>query len=377
MTVWMVNPFDNLPAEGMRPQRYWLMARAFARAGHRVVLWSSDFSHATKAKRRFVREVDDGFAVRLVPTRGYAKNICLARILSHRRLAEDWLRLAMKEDAKPDVIIASTPPLGLCDAARRFAGEADALFVADIMDAWPETFYRVAPKCLFAPLRRIARRIYTKADAISAVSKRYIELAASYGATSPTHCCNHGIEIGERGTGNRVQGTVDKERIVYAGAMGMSYDLETVIDAVRGMDEATLDIAGGGPKESALRERASGCARIRFHGYLGDEELRALLASSSIGVVPMFPDSCVGIPYKLADYAAAGLKVVESLGGEAGEIVARYKAGLHYEAGNAESLREAIVAASKMPSPDPGFASHFDAQKIMSGYVDWVEGLDG
>ena len=39
MNVWIANPFDNLPPEGARPQRYWLMARAFARAGHAVTLW--------------------------------------------------------------------------------------------------------------------------------------------------------------------------------------------------------------------------------------------------------------------------------------------------------------------------------------------------
>ena len=51
MTVWIVNPFDNLPLEGYRPQRYWLMAQAFAAAGHDVVYWTSDFSHANKAPR--------------------------------------------------------------------------------------------------------------------------------------------------------------------------------------------------------------------------------------------------------------------------------------------------------------------------------------
>ena len=48
MTVWIVNPFDNLPLEGFRPQRYWLMAEAFVEAGHNVVFWSSDFNHSTK-----------------------------------------------------------------------------------------------------------------------------------------------------------------------------------------------------------------------------------------------------------------------------------------------------------------------------------------
>ena len=51
MTVWIINPFDNLPMEGFRPQRYWLMARAFAKAGHKVTYWTSDFSHAFKRRR--------------------------------------------------------------------------------------------------------------------------------------------------------------------------------------------------------------------------------------------------------------------------------------------------------------------------------------
>jgi len=63
--IWIANPFDNLPPEGGRPQRYWLMARAFARAGHRVTLWTSDFSHARKAPRVLARGVSwDGDAAR-------------------------------------------------------------------------------------------------------------------------------------------------------------------------------------------------------------------------------------------------------------------------------------------------------------------------
>ena len=195
-----------------------------------------------------------------------------------------------------------------------------------------------------------------------------------YGATAPMHCCNHGIEI-------RDDGRVKREEkrdlsLVYIGAMGLSYDLETVIDAVKSLERATLDLAGSGPKEAALRLQASGCERIRFHGYLGDVELRNLLLRSSVGIIPMFPDSCVGIPYKLADYAACGLKVVESLGGEAGELVAKHNAGCHYNGGDVDSLREAILAAASIKDSNPqAFAEHFDVARIMSEYVGWVEGV--
>lgn len=182
--------------EGSRPQRFWLMARAFARAGHGVVYWTSDFSHAQKRRRVFVVEnPDPAIEVRMVSTRPYPRNICLRRVFSHRALAREWLRLAGAMSERPDVIVASTPPLSLCAAALDFSRRVGAFFVADIMDAWPETFYRVAPAFLFAPLRATARHIYRSADAVSAVAARYLDLAASYGATAPTHLAYHGIAL--------------------------------------------------------------------------------------------------------------------------------------------------------------------------------------
>jgi hypothetical protein len=54
MRVWIESPFDNLPQEGFRKQRFWLMAEAFARRGHEVVYWTGDFNHIGKTRRRMV-----------------------------------------------------------------------------------------------------------------------------------------------------------------------------------------------------------------------------------------------------------------------------------------------------------------------------------
>ena len=90
MEVWIANPFDNLPPEGCRPQRYWLMARAFARAGHSVTLWTSDFSHARKAPRKLAPGAawgGDGFRLVMVPTPQYPRNICTEECSNHRTIA--------------------------------------------------------------------------------------------------------------------------------------------------------------------------------------------------------------------------------------------------------------------------------------------------
>ena len=389
MRVWIINPFDNLPHEGYRAQRYWLMCKGFAAAGDEVVFWTSDFSHASKRKRELRREIDaPGVTLRLVPTLPYRANIGLARIASHWKLARTWLRMAREEASRngaPTIVVASLPPLGLCRAAMEFSRGCGAFFAADIMDAWPETFERVAPRALLAPLRAVAREIYRGADAIGGVAARYIELAKSHGARAPSICSYHGIELaGDALT--RLASLRDERaaargaplKLAYIGAMGASYDLETVVDAIASPGEtATLELAGSGPKEEALRRRAASCPRIHFHGYLDAPAVEALLARAEIGLVPMFPESCVGIPYKLADYAAAGLRIAECLGGETQRIVAAHSAGEHYAAGDAASFAAAL-AKLKTPAAewDPcAFAQVFDSRRIMADYVAFCHDL--
>ena len=377
MRVWILNPFDNLPAEGYRSQRYWLMAKAFANAGDEVVYWASDFSHATKQKRRLIREVYDGFAVKMVRSLPYQKNICLKRVASHRRLARDWFSMAGREVAKPDVVIASMPPLGLCDAARKFASACGAMFVADVQDAWPETFERVLPGFVFSLLgmRRAARKIYCGADGISSVAMRYVELAQKYGSDAPCSVFGHCIEMPKQKQRKPSDGKT--LRLVYIGNMSLSYDLATVVGVVSGMDGVSLDIAGSGPDCERICAMASKAANIRFHGYLDKQRLSDLLRRCDVGLIPMFPESCVGVPGKLADYAAAGLMVIESLGGESAAIIDKFNVGVHYKAGASDSLRDAIMSLQCIAQQGrfEDFAAEFDASLAMPRYVEWVEGL--
>ena len=180
MTVWIQNPFDNLPHEGFRKQRYWLMAEAFARAGHSVVYWTSDFSHASKRKRVFRESpAAPGIELRLVPTRPYRRNVGLARVLSHRRYARDWPRLCCGA-GRPDVVVSSFPTIAAAAAALEVGRRAGARVVVDVQDAWPETFERLVPRPLralarlaLAPLRARARRIFREADVVTGVCDRY------------------------------------------------------------------------------------------------------------------------------------------------------------------------------------------------------------
>jgi hypothetical protein len=118
LTVWLVNPFDDVPGEGLPPLRYWTLARILAARGHDVTWWTADWSHRRKARRTVdhgIRE-DEGFCVRAVPVRPYTKNVSLARLRSHADFGRSFERLASDAIAtgameRPDIVFASLPPL--------------------------------------------------------------------------------------------------------------------------------------------------------------------------------------------------------------------------------------------------------------------------
>lgn len=363
MRVWVNNPFDNLPGEGRRAQRYTLLCRALAKAGHEVILWSSDFAHALKKYRQLdpVYDAPEGFQVRLIPTPAYADNIGLRRMWSHKRYAANWKRMAVElvEEGTlqpPDLVLTSWPPIETAAVARAFRKRWCCRIVVDIMDAWPENFYRLIPgpplfrdlfgRLLFAGAHCAARRAYGKADAVTGVGLTYLDLAVRYGCKAPRHLCYHGIM--RMGSGAYKYNLDESEalRVIYVGNMGRSYDLQTVVRGVRELVEAgehiRLDIAGSGPKERALRLEAKGCESIRFYGYLSNEDMQQLLSDSDVAVIPMFPDSWVAVPYKLADYTAAGLPMICCLTGETQRMIERYRAGSMYAAGNGEDFKRVM-----------------------------------
>ena len=377
MTVWIENPFDNLPAEGFRPQRYWLMAEAFAKAGHAVTLWTSDFSHAKKAPR-ILSKVEAPFRLKLIKTPPYSGNVSFKRIASHRAYAANWLadaRAEAKESGKPDIIIISMPPLSTADAALTMKKEFGAKIVVDVMDAWPETFERLFPAPLkfisaiaLLPLRRAAKRAYRGADLVTGVCDAYSDIARANGAREYARFY-HGIDT------SKVRGAnVQRPPLsfVYAGNFGRGYDLSAAIKAILENEDATLDIAGAGEREAEWRALAAHSPRIRFHGYLSGDELDNLLDKSSIGVIPLSDDTFVGLPYKLGDYAAHNLRMVTSLRGECAAILERHNAGAVYDAKDPSSF---MAAAKKVQASTPDFASllsELDAEKIYATYVDRI-----
>jgi glycosyltransferase involved in cell wall biosynthesis len=225
-----------------------------------------------------------------------------------------------------------------------------------------------------AGLRRRVGKVYREADIVSGVSERYRQLSGR----EDFFLAYHGIETPSPRCATHVaDGTL---RLVYAGNLGVGYDLGTVMEGVRMLRESgrevRLEIAGNGPLEARWR-RLAGPETV-FHGYIGSRELTELMSRCDAGVIPLKDESWVGLPYKLGDYAAAGLPVLTSLGGECAELAERFRSGLRYRPGDAKSFADAVRALASGavdPQGPASLAATLSAGRIYDGYVDVVESV--
>ena len=423
LTVWLVNPFDDIPGEDLPPLRYWTLARILAARGHDVTWWSSTWSHRRKVARAVplgIRE-DEGFSVRLVATPPYHKNVSLARLRSHREFGRNFERLANEAVAsrqleRPDIIVASLPPLESPEAALRLARRMDATLVVDTQDLWPDTFERLVPgpafirkplmSFFFGGMYRRRRELLAAADGVSAATHTYAEtVLRDTPADRPRHVCYVGAYVQEFAAPPRAIDPVppaggaataaamfEPIQCVYAGSLGTGQDLDALVAAARALSaagtRAVLHVAGTGPLEPMLHAAAAaqrGSCELKVHGLLPRAEYVRLLGGCDLGLVLVKPESLVAVPNKACDYAAAGLALVSSLPGELAGLIDTHAAGVSYAAGDGGSLARAISDLAndrrRLLALRAGArrlaAAAFDRERTYPAFVDWLETLTG
>ena len=352
----------------------------------------------------------------MVPVRPYTGNVSLKRLGSHRDFGRGLEKLATTAVAsgeleRPDIILASLPPLEGPEAAARLASRLDSVLVVDLMDLWPETFERLLPlpgwlrdivsPVLLGGMKRRRRQVLELADGVSAATATYAERSlADVPGQRPTHVCHLGAFLQEYPSPPRsapldaaVQAAPPPAlSCVFAGTLERGQDLDTVIAAARLLSAAgeqiDIHIAGTGRVEGGLRTAAAaipGPTRVVVHGLLKRAAYAELLCSCDVGLVAVRPETLVAVPYKACDYAAAGLALVNSLPGELSALIDEHRAGLDYTAGDPESLVRALSVFSKdrslLQACRQGATrlaeACFDREKTYPRFARWLESMAG
>ncbi len=124
---------------------------------------------------------------------------------------------------------------------------------------------------------------------------------------------------------------------VYVGRLSPEKGVALLLDAWRMLPGApSLVIAGGGPEEAALRERARGIPGVSFLGEVARERVPGILADAAFAVAPSL---CYeAFPVSVAEAMASGRAVVASDAGAMTELVEPGGNGLLFRSGDAASL---------------------------------------
>ena len=369
MNIWLLNPYGPIPGESWRDYSFTRMAGTLTAIGHKVVWWTSNFSHHFK---KFRSEkwtdipVNDGFIVRLVPTTGYKKNIGIGRVVRDLVFGLRAYRRG-KHMTPPDCIICAESPLTFGYPGFQLARHHKCPIIFDQMDLWPEFIEKAFPAALqpfvrimFAPVYRNRRWIYRNLDAAIALARPYLEVMlkeAPVLRSRPHEVIYNGIDV----QAFRRQMSEDQDLeaelppkqagdvwAIFAGSLGPSYDIPTLLQVAEHLEDSSsklkIIIAGDGPMRTQVDHYVvnKNHRRLHYAGKLPPEKLAALYKVCDIGICAYSKRSNVEMPDKIYDYTAAGLPVVNSLGGEVRQVVSEYRLGLQYNAGEPQDLLEKL-----------------------------------
>jgi glycosyltransferase involved in cell wall biosynthesis len=398
-TIWLVTIGEPLPLEkGSRALRTRLLARELARRGHRVIWWTSRFDHFAKRhhdERADFVETEEGYTLAFLDGVAYRRNLSVARQLNHWQIAQDFRR-KVHDLERPAAIVCSFPPIELSGAVARHARSIGAPLLIDVRDLWPDELRSRVPSALLpvaAPvlttMDRAVRRAFAQAQALLGVSRHYLNWALTQ-AGRPATQFDREIPLGypdhpdSAAMRARRHGTSASSVVtfLFSGSFNNSVDLPTFLRAFRRLEDPNIRaiICGDGEYGSAWRALAEGDSRIEFAGWVDAATIRAKAAAADVGLVCYNAGSHVALPNKLFEYMSFGLPILNSIPGEASELVEGADIGWNYRAEDGIELQSVLGNAAadsrlrrqKAINSGRTFEKSYSSEQVYRSYADHI-----
>ena len=356
--------------------------------GFEVDLITSSFQHWDKQQRDKSKACYQGLPYKIVfiDEPGYTRNLDLQRIRSHHMAAKNLREHFERTPGRYSLIYSEIPPNDVARVCAEYATEHGIPYVADINDLWPEAMRMVVDipvlsDVAFYPFARDAKRVYQLLSGAVGTSEEYAARPAKdRTAPYPRATVYVGNDLAAFDEGAR-EHMADVEKpegelwAVYAGTLGASYDLATLIKAAallekrrvahtarttaagtakrhRPFPAVKVKILGDGPDRQRLEELArQENAPVDFLGYCPYDLMAAYLSASDVTVNSLKKDAAQSIVTKIGDYLASGKPMINT--GSSPEFrnkVTTNGFGLNVEAENPEALADVLEELARNPS---------------------------
>ena len=136
---------------------------------------------------------------------------------------------------------------------------------------------------------------------------------------------------------------------MYVGALGHSYDIKSVLNALaqlkeKGYHNIVFKVIGSGVLKDEFEALSKELGlRCDFTGQLDYGSMMEYLRFGDVAVNPIVEKSVSTIINKVSDYAAAGIPVINTQNSdEYRNLLEEYSAGINVSCGNIEQLAGAI-----------------------------------
>jgi glycosyltransferase involved in cell wall biosynthesis len=342
--------------------RHHEFARELARQGHKVTIIASPISYLTGEaggrKIPWIQKQTDEFGVTILRTYTYP---AFHKSFFHRVIGFISFMVssffAGVNVRKVDLVWGTSPPIFQGITAWALARIKRVPFLFEVRDLWPA--FAIGVGVLKQPVLIklslwLEKFLYRNADRIVVNSPGYLEHVRSRGARVVELVPNGADPAmfnpdGKGETFRKKYALEDDFIVLYAGAHGMSNDLDVVLNAAKkiiDLDIVKVVFLGDGKEKQHLMEKACemSLSNVRFIPSLPKTEMAEALAASNACIAILKPLDLYQTTYpnKVFDYMAAGRPIILAIDGVIRQVVEGGQAGIFVEPGNADQMAAAV-----------------------------------
>ena len=383
--------------------RFRSICQLFCEAGYDTTLLTTSFQHWEK-KHRDLSAIDaSAYPYRLLffEEPGYLRNIDIKRIKSHAEAAVNLGKL-LRESGPYDIVYCEIPPNDVARAVIEYAEEMKIPSIIDVNDLWPEAMKMVLDipflnSLMYRSFIRDGNYVYSRCSGVIGTSDEYRDRPfRDFPRNIPkrTVYVGNDIDVFDRGAVECMERVVKEENtfiVTYAGTIGASYDIKTLVLAAgllerKGYNDIRIQILGDGPDRIKLERfvRRARICNVSFPGYQPYDIMAAYLVKSDILVNSFVRKAAQSIVTKIGDYLAAGKPMINtSLSPEFCRVVEANRFGVNIEPENVSELAKTILRFYRHPDVCFYMGKHarktaerlFDRKKSYYNIVDMADKL--
>jgi glycosyltransferase involved in cell wall biosynthesis len=349
--------------------RHYELARCLVERGHRVTVITSPVSYLTGQSRRprtgwIEREhPEEGIQILRTYTYQAFHRSFIHRVISFLSfmISSFWGGLGVR---KVDLVWGTSPPIFQAVTAWLLARIKRTPFLLEVRDLWPAFAIGIGvlrnPLLIRASLW-LERFLYRRADRVMVNSPGFIEHVTQRGARwvelVPNGADPSMFDPDAVGEGFRCKHNLDGKFIVlYAGAHGMSNDLEVVLEAAAQLQQhptVQFVLVGDGKEKAALQARAGELAlkNVLFLPPVAKNNMAEVLAAADACLAILKPLDLYRTTYpnKVFDYMAAGRPIVLAIDGVMRAVVDDADAGVFTAPGDPGAMALAVETLAADP----------------------------